>query len=450
MAGKPRLLERVGQARDAAVAMLGETWNHAVFMAHQTRIEQQLASGRLREALDGAKALLERARAAGETAYASADYDLAIACFRLARVFTTVGGAEHALLLLQEASERFEAVERDRPGRGAERMASVCLAQRGDCLRELGRLDDAAAAYQEGIRHAERLGDVRQVAAVKANLGWVRMGQRRYQEALQAYEETRERFTRLDEPGSVAVSWHQTGVVYQEAGQPEAAEDAYRKSLTIRVRHGDVAGQASTLNQLGNLYDDVLNRPEEAVGFYRQAADKYVDSRDQAKEAAVRSNLAETLRKLRRLEEARQEIRRAIECKTQFGHASELWKAWDILANIETDAGNATAAAEAERKAIESYLAYRRDGGENHNTDGRVCLAVTEHLLAGDPAVAASLLQQLAADPKLPGWLRPFIQALQAIVAGSRDRALASAPELNYTMTAEILFLLDKLEKAGK
>ena len=28
---------------------------------------------------------------------------------------------------------------------------------------------------------------------------------------------------------------------------------------------------------LGNLYDDKLNRPEEAVTFYRQAADIYVD-----------------------------------------------------------------------------------------------------------------------------------------------------------------------------
>jgi hypothetical protein len=38
-AGKPRLLERVGRARDAAVAALGEMWNHARFEAARTRIE---------------------------------------------------------------------------------------------------------------------------------------------------------------------------------------------------------------------------------------------------------------------------------------------------------------------------------------------------------------------------------------------------------------------------
>ena len=112
---------------------------------------------------------------------------------------------------------------------------------------------------------------------------------------------------------------------------------------------------------------DVINRPEEAAAFYRQAADKYVESRDAANEGSVRNNLAATLHKLRRLDEARQEIRQAIECDAQFGHASSPWTAWAILALIETDAGNPAAAAEAKGKAIACYLAYRRDGGENHS-----------------------------------------------------------------------------------
>ena len=248
------------------------------------------------------------------------------------------------------------------------------------------------------------------------------MQQRRYQEALAAYAEARERFTALDEPGTVAAIWHQTGMAYQEAGQPEAAEDAYRKSLALSVRLGIVAYQAATLGQLGNLYDDNLNRPEEAAAFLHQAADKFAEIGDVAGEGRQRSNVAITLRKLRRLDDARQEIRRAIECGAQFGHASEPWKTWDILAGIETDAGNATAAAEAKRHAIACYLAYRRDGGENHYQDGRIALAVTQSLLAGDEETAASVLQQLAAHPNATGSLRTFIRALQAIVAGSRDR----------------------------
>jgi hypothetical protein len=165
-------------------------------------------------------------------------------------------------------------------------------------------------------------------------------------------------------------------------------------------------------------------------------------------EGMLRNNLGTTLFQLHRLDEARQEIRRAIECKTQFGHAAAPWSTWDILAAIETDAGNPTAAAaDAQRKAIACYLAYRRDGGENHAAAGRICLAVTQSLLADDAPTAVSLLQQLAAHPNASGSLGTFIRALQAIVAGSRDRSLADAPDLDYDMAAEILVLIETLEK---
>ena len=381
-AGKPRLLERVAKVRDAAAAALGATWNHASFEAQRTRIEEQLANSRLREALEGAQQLLQRARAAGEKAYPDADYDLAMACFLQARVFRTAGASEQALPLLDEAQKRFETFERDKPARGAERMASVCLAERGDCLRNLGRLDQAAAAYEESIRRAEKIGDARQVAVGKSQLGTVRMLQGRYEEALKAYEEAREQFTRLDEPGTVAVTWHQTGIVYEEAGQPEAAEDAYRKSLAIKVRLGNVAGQANTLMQLGNLYGVVLGRLEEAATFYRQAADKYVEIQDVANEGrseeqprkrSCESSVASTKR-------VRKSSGRSNAMRSSAMHA-EPWRTWDILTDIETDAGNAAAAAEAKRRAIASYLAYRRDGGENQQSRW-------PHLPRRDPVLA--------------------------------------------------------------
>lgn len=95
-------------------------------------------------------------------------------------------------------------------------MASVYLTDRGDCLQDLGRLDEAADAYEESIRRAEKLPDERQVAVGKGQLGTVRLLQRRCKEALKAHEEVRERFARLDEPGSVAVSWHLTGMVIRK------------------------------------------------------------------------------------------------------------------------------------------------------------------------------------------------------------------------------------------
>jgi tetratricopeptide (TPR) repeat protein len=446
--GKPRLFERVAQASNAAAAALDQTWSHARFEAQRIRIEQQLASRRLSEAFETAQELLRRARLAGETAYPAADYDLAGAYFMLARVLETAGRSEQALSLLDEAQKRFEAIERDRPSR-AESMVAACFADRGDCLKDLGRFDEAVTTYEESIRRAEAQGDNRSAAVAKFQLGSVRVHQRRYDEALEAYEEARQRFSRLDELSSIAVTWHQTGLAYQLAGQPEAAEDAYRKSLAMKVQIGDVAGQASTLMQLGSLYDSVLGRSEQAVAFYRQAASKYTELGDEVNEGRTRNNLGDTLRRLRRFEEARLEIRRAIECKEPLGHAGSIWTTWHILNQIETADGNSSAAAEAKRKAKEQYLAYRRDGGENHDPAGRICLGVTQGLLTNEPAAVAALLHQIAADPDLPSWAHPFIQALQDIVAGSRELTLADTPDLDYTMAAEILLLIETLEKRG-
>ena len=449
--GKPQLLERLGQVRDVAAKdlerSLGDSWNHARFAATSSRIQQQLAGGQLPETLEGAQALFQHAQAAGEQAYPGADYDLAVACFLLARVLKTVGGSEQALPLLVDARQRFEAVAKERPDSGAERMASVCITERGACLLSLGRLDEAALAYEEAIRICEQLGNRREYSVAKGNLANVRLLQGRYTEALTALEETCKLFTSLGEPGSVAAYYHLSGIVYEKTGKTEAAEDAYRQSLELEVRLGNFAGQAKTLGQLRNLYKNDLDRLEDAAGFYRQAAEKFVEGRDVASEGSAVNNLADTLRRLRRLDEARQEVRRAIECKTQFGHASEPWTSWAILAAIETDAGNTTAAAEAKGKAITCYLAYRRDGGENHDGPGRLSLAITQALRSGEPTEAATLLQQRAADPEAAELL-PLISALQAVVAGSRDPALADQPELNYTMAAEILLLIETLAGA--
>jgi tetratricopeptide (TPR) repeat protein len=456
--GRAQLHLRLAQARDTAEQALtaqgdGLGLGHAAFEARRTRIQQQLAAGQLQAAFDGARALLDEARQAGPAAYPDADYDLAVAHFLLARVLTTAGNPDPALDLLAQARQGFENVAREQPGRGAERMASACLTERGDCLHALGRLDEAAAAYEEGIRGAERRGAERDVAVGKGQLGTVRLLQGRTDEALAAYAEARVRFEALGEPGTVAAFWHQTGVAEQAAGRGEAAEDAYRQALAIAVRLGDRAGQASTLGQLGLLYNNVLDRPEEAAAFYRQAVDRYVELGDRAKEGLVRNNLADTLCRLGRLDEARREVRGALACRAEFGHAAEPWTTWDTLADIETAAADAPAAAAARAEALGAYLAYRRAGGENHSSSGRLALALAEPLLAGDPAAAEALLDQVAAEldaadggsAQAAATLRPFLAPLRAICRGSRDPALADASDLHYSMAAEIRLLLERL-----
>jgi tetratricopeptide (TPR) repeat protein len=408
------------------------------------RIQRLIDSGQLPQAYAGIEKVLQRCVDAGENAYPGAAFDIARAYFLLGRVLRMGGQAGAALAPLAEAGRRFEALAAAGDA-GAVRMASAAITEGADCLAALGRLDDAAEAYQRAILLDKKRGDMRDVAVGNGQLGTVRMLQRRYADALAAWAEARGIFERLGEPAGVATAWHQIGVVHKRAGNAEAAERAYRQALAIEVQQGNRAGQASSLGELGNLYD-ALGRLEEAVAFYRQAADIHVALGDGRYEGVDHNNIADTLVKLRRYDEARAEILRAIECDRPFGHAAEPWKTWGILHRIEQALGDAAAARAAWRQARDAYLAYRREGGYAQGVSGKLGDALWQAVQQGGPAAGAALLRQVIqrevpGTSEVPGTWRIF----QSILAGARDPALAGDPALYYGSAAEVALLLERL-----
>ena len=218
-------------------------------------------------------------------------------------------------------------------------MASAALTKQADCLTALGRLDEAAGKYEEAIERCEKLEDFNGVAVGKGQLATVMIYQGRHADAISAYKTSRDFFAQQHEPAMVATAWHQIGRVHQEVGNYDLAETAYRQALEIVTRINDQARKAISLNQLGNLYCD-LNRLEEAVTFYRQAVDIDVELGNLAKEGVRRNNIASTLLVLERYDEARSEIKQTIKCYQPSGTAVELWKAFDILQQIELATGN--------------------------------------------------------------------------------------------------------------
>ncbi|MFL6213034.1 MAG: TIR domain-containing protein [Blastocatellia bacterium] len=442
--GRPQALARATRVREQAALRLSQegAWSNVRFNAESAKIDRLLEGGQLPAAYQAAQQLLERSLAAGEAAYPGADYNIAYAHWLLGRVLRMVGAAEAALAPLSEAQRRFQTLA-DAGNTDAARMASGAITETADCLRDLGRLDEAAAAYQEATKHFEKLDDRRWVAVNKSQLGTVRLLQKRYQEAMTAYTEARTSFESLGEPGSVAGIWHQIGVVHKRAEQFEQAESAYRHSLAIRVREKLVADEAATLNELGNLYNQ-MERLEEAVKCYRQAADIHVRLQNQRSEGLVRNNLADTLIKLERYDQARRELLRAIECKQPYGHAAQPWTTWDILHNLEQATGNQHAAAEARQRAMKAYMAYRCDGGQSYDWGAQWCATVAQAIEQGEAsALAQELVEYLKTQAGSRG--KALIPKLHAILSGSRDLGLADDPALFYQDAVELRLLLESL-----
>src|SRR5262249_18416814 len=398
--GRPQALARATAAREQAARRLGQgsEWGHVQCISDSAKIERLFEGGQLPEGYQKAQDLLERCLAAGEAAYPEAGYDISMAHFMVGRLLHSSGTAKAALAPLAEAEQRFQklahAADNEAVG-----MAALAVSETADCLCAFGRLDEAAFAYEEAIRRFGQLNDRRSAGVSKGNLGTVRMLQKRYQEALEAHSEARAIFESLGEPGSVAVAWHQIGLVHHHADQLARAEAAYGQALAISVREKLSAIEASSLRGLGSLCD-AMGRPEEAVKCYRQAADIHAKLRDQMSEGIDRNNLARILLKLERFDEARIELLRAIEFEKPYGVVAQPWKAWNTLHDLEQAADHPQDAAKARQEAMETYLAYRRDGGENYEAGAQACAHIAQAVQRGAPPAQNPLAQQIPENPE--------------------------------------------------
>jgi tetratricopeptide (TPR) repeat protein len=438
--GRPQALAYATDVRERATEKLGE-WSNARFNAESANIDRLIEQGDLQSAYNSAQGLLKRCLDAGN-AYQDADYDIAIAYFNLGRVLGMSGAAEAALQQLAEAQKRFQKLA-DAGNTSAEGMASVSITERADFLADLGRLDEAVNAYEDAIERDRKRNSIRNVAVGKSSLGDVRRRQERYNDAIEIYNEARNTFERLGEPGSVAIAWHQIGMVYLDAGQFELAEQAYRCALAINVQQKNRSGEALDLIELGNLYN-AMGRLEEAVTFHRQSADIITGLEDMSHEGLVRSNIAIVLIKLKRYDEARRELVRAIECKEPYGHAAEPWKTWDILYDLEQATGNADSAKQAREKAIEAYLAYRRAGGVSQSPLGNIYVMATQAIKQGNASQLERELAQLSGTVDDPQD-KKAISKLRAILSGDGDPSLANDPALHYGNAVELMLLLESL-----
>jgi len=442
--GRPRLLARVAAIRESESEKLKE-WGRARFESLKTQIERSMDGGNLQGALNEVQELLALCQKAGESAYPGAAYDTALTYFLFGRILNMRGMSDKAILYIDEAFKRFNPLIHQ-GNHDALRMASVSLTEKGECLIYLGRLEEAAEAYEEGIAASEKLEDFRTVAVGKGQIGTIRMLQGRLHEALEAHREAKKIFIKLGDLFSAAIAWHQMGMVYEKTGQFEGAENAFCQALALDVKNQNSPGEASSLGELGNLYNKMC-RLQEAALFYKQAAEKYMGIEDQAGEGRQRSNLTSTLIQLKRYKEARPEVLRAIECMIPLGHSGLPWLAYNNLYILEKAEGNLEAAAKAREQAFQLFLSYRRAGGENHESGGKLCAWFLQAFSnpEEEPEPIENQLLDLAHTPHQPQVFYLLITKLLAILSGSRDRSLYQDPELDYQAAVELKLILEKV-----
>lgn len=439
--GRPRVLEKLRQIRERAAQNLTPS-DEALFNADCQAIDRLLSRGELHLAYDAARKLMTRLLNAGENAYQGIDYDVAIAQVYVGRIMRMIGNTEAALENLIGAQHRFQLMSGENRV-AAQKMQDVVTSEIMICLSETGQVSKAVSLFEEEIKKAERSGDKRSVAVLKNNLGSVYWQQNEYAKALEVISEGKRIFESLGEPGGVAAALHQLGVTYRYTGNYEQAEFAFKQALAIMVREQLSGLEAGTLDELGILYSQ-MGRLEDGIAFFRRAVGLRSQLQDLRSEGISRGNLGVSLFRLRRYDEARNELHSAIECRTPFGHAAEPWKVWITLHGVEQAAGNIQAAAEARAQAIKSYLAYRRDGGQNVTRGAKLCAQVADAYRRGDTAGVEQTLAQILRT-NAPEPFKLLVLKLQNIMQGNLNSEHADDPSLEYTDAAELTLLLESL-----
>jgi CHAT domain-containing protein/Tfp pilus assembly protein PilF len=173
----------------------------------------------------------------------------------------------------------------------------------GNVYDDLGRYEDALAAWQAARDMYSDVAMEVDVAKIDVNVGVVYWSLGRYEDALEMYRAARAVFVAQAMYVNVAKVDENLGLVYKSLGWYEDALEMYLAARAVYVARSMDVNVASVDENLGNFYDD-LGRYEEALAAYRRARAVYVAQKMDVDVADVDMNLGNVYNDLGRYEEA--------------------------------------------------------------------------------------------------------------------------------------------------
>jgi len=436
-AGEPSLLKSVMKYRGKAASTTSE-WDHMSFFNMYRDLEYLMSLGKFEEMIIGARNLLQQCQRVELSSYPEAKYDLGMSYLLMGKALARFAPSEECLSFLSLAKDIFEDI-----GGEARRMLIVTLSEYSFSLLNIGRFNEAKRILIDTIDLSEEIQNHRQSAYDKKQLATALLHTDEHEKALGLFHESLKVFERLDEPCETANIYHRLGMVYRVLKQYQAAENYFRKALPLLNKFQMHEDEAGTLCELGTLYM-FWGKVEQSINFYRKSIDLDVEIKKPLAESLTRDNLAMLLINNEEYSQARIELNKAIICKTDFGSASKPWVTWSLLSQLDRIEADTTGANITRQKALDTFLLFRKEGGENNTPTGNLALSVGSALQQGGAAEAEQVIGQLLEQD---GWkeAKKFLHALLAIVVGGRSLTLAEDEDLHYEDAAELVLLLESL-----
>lgn len=229
------------------------------------------------------------------------------AYFRLARLYRRQTRSQEALGLFARAEKLFQEL-------GALHHLTLALNEQGVCAEELADYERASLSYRRALELARRTGDENDQAAILHNSGKLLQLQGRPWEALGAFREALalwRRATGDDARANEAETLTGIGWVYQSTGDWQRAIDAHEQALHLRNRLGDLGLRSVSLTQIGSVWAAV--DPRRALPWFETARDLQKDVSDAMEKAATLNGLGLAYVGLERYDEAQSAYQKALE-----------------------------------------------------------------------------------------------------------------------------------------
>lgn len=291
----------------------------------------------------------------------------------------------------------------------------------------LGRASRGLAAYSEAQRHFKRallffrrVEDLRGLASVADELGRIYRIQGRLDRAEERIREALRLRTFIKDERSMAVSLHQLGNLYTEHGQFKKAAQRYREALNMARRQEDQRTVADILTSTGQICY-YRGQYERAITVWREALPLATGVGDRRQQGRLYTHLGAALLRLDRLDESQEQLEAASALLDALGDRHGLCAAWLFQAQLFLQLSELDRAQRRAEQALERATALGAPtlAGLAHRCLGQVCS------------------RTLYADQEGQGQSR--IQAAQAHFLQA-DQALRAAGNLSEQAQTHLLF----------
>jgi DNA-binding CsgD family transcriptional regulator/tetratricopeptide (TPR) repeat protein len=146
---------------------------------------------------------------------------------------------------------------------------------------------------------------------------------------MQALHEFETNSSNPDKP--VSFIYNNLGIVYVEMGSIATAIDYYKKSLAIKLKSGDSASAASTLNNIGVAFEELEGNADSALHYYYQAQQIFNQLGNVFFCAKVKNNIGQIFTEKKQFDQAAENLNAAFAI---FDSISNKQGQADVLRNL--------------------------------------------------------------------------------------------------------------------